>query len=362
MIKTLTGLRSILFLFIFCTHFRWAVYGSEAGRSLFEILFLGRYGVLFFILLSGFCIALGYADKFSTISAEKYGNFLKKRLIKIYPLYVLTGLIALFVFQFHSERIQAICSFILSYLPMIQTWGIIKLKGVGNGVAWFVSIIFLCYLITPFILVVLNKIKDLKFHILFCIINYLILLSFSLILVAHNDSQNNFFYVFPPVRIIEYMIGLDVGFVYVKILKNKMNFEISSKLKNLIDILFIILFLFCIYWLPNNLLVRHALAMPLFCCLMIYLCYEKESILYNFLSGKLCNFIGNVSYECFLIHYLVLEILKPCYQIYIHTMGNLIMLFIGLFVLSVLLSYKYKNLQDKIIQQFIANRKNIEVK
>lgn len=351
MIKTLTGIRSILLLFIFCTHFRWVINNSEIGKSLFEVLFLGRYGVLFFFLLSGFCTAVGYTHIFSMFSIEKYIKFFKRKLIKLYPLYVLSGLVALLFLKIPQQGVKAIYSYIVSYIPMLQTWGIINMKGSGNDAGWFLSCLFFCYLLTPFILILLNKIKDIKYHVLFCIVNYLILFIFSLNLVNNNDTQNSFLYIFPPVRIFEYMIGLDFGLIYIKNLKTNMNYNISYALKSIIDTLFVLLFLFCIYGLPNNLLTRHSFAMPLFCCFLLYLCYEKRSILYDCLCSKLCIFLGNISYECYLIHYLVLQILKPYYQKYIYTMNDIIVLFLTLLLISIFISYLYKKVQTRILHQ-----------
>lgn len=358
MIKTLIGLRSILILFIFCTHFRFIIDDSEIGRSFFEILFLGRYGILFFILLSGFCIALGYTHIFSKISKENLINFFKRRLIKIYPLYMLIGLISLIFLKIPQHGTDLLNYYVYCYIPMIQSWNIVKIYGDVFSVSWFISTIFFCYLLTPLILFLLNKIKPVKFHILFCIINYLILLVYSLNLIANNDTNNLGLYTSPYIRLFEYMIGLDIGLIYTKIMKNKMNFNISYTLKSIIDILFVFLFLFCIYGLPNDLLTRHALAMPLFCCFMIYLCYEKRSILYDLLSSNYFIFIGSISYEFYLIHYLLFEILQPYYQNYIYTIKEIILLFLSLFAISVLTSYIYKIIQDKIIKLFIKEIKN----
>jgi peptidoglycan/LPS O-acetylase OafA/YrhL len=308
--------------------------------------------------LSGFCMAIGYNEIFSTFSIKKYINFLKKRLLKLYPLYVLSGLVILLILDIPRDGIQAVYSFIVCYLPMLQTWGIIKLIPSGIGVGWFISAIFFCYILTPFILTFLNKIKNIRFHILFCIINYLILFIFSLYLAIHNDMQNEFLYRFPVIRIFEYMIGIDFGLIYIKILKEKMNGNISYTIKSIIDMFFVLLFIFCIYGLPNNLLTRHSFAMPLFCCFMLYLCYEKRSIFYDFLNSKFCIFIGNISYECFLIHYIVLELLNPYYQKYIYTKHDLLLLFLSLLIISILLSYIYRVIQDRISQIFTTNKKN----
>ena len=357
LIRTLIGLRSILFLFIFCTHFRWVINTSELGQKLFDILFLGRYGVLYFFLLSGFCIAIGYTNIFSSLSIEQFIKFIKRRLLKIYPLYLLTGLGCLFFFDIPKHGIKMIYSFVVSYVPMLQAWGIFSFNSGGNGVAWFVSSLFFCYLLTPFILRLLNKIKNIKFHFLFCFLNYLILIIFSLFLVLKNDTQNLYFYTIPYVRIFEYMIGLDLGLIYVKILKDKQNNNISYAFKSIIDVLFVILFFGCIYALPNNLLTRHSLAMPLFGCFLLYLCCETRSILYDFFNSKFCIFIGNISYECFLIHYPILEILKPYYKKYIYTMNDIILLFIILFIISILVSYLYKKIQESIIRLYISKTK-----
>lgn len=357
MIRALTGLRSILFLLIFCTHFRIVINDSPLGKSLFEVLFLGRYGVLFFFLLSGFCVALGYSEVFSALSFKNIVAFLKKRLLKLYPLYLLTGLVFLLYYNIPQYGIRSVYLFLTGYVPMIQSLGFINIENIGNGVAWFISCLFFCYLFTPLILFFLSKIRSLKCHILFCLVNYLILLRFSFYLASHYNTQNLYFYILAYVRIFEYMIALDTGIIFKKFVKDKINIDISYLLKSIIDIFFVAVFIACIYGLPNDLITRHSFAMPLFCCFLIYLCYEKRSILYDFLNSKFCIFIGSITYECYLIHYPIFKILEPYYQIYTYTPLNLILLFIFLFVISVLISYLYKIVQDKFFLLFVKQKK-----
>ena len=342
MIKSLNGIKFLLFLFIFGSHFKLLITDSDIGKQFYHFFALGRFGVLCFFLLSGFCIALGYSEKFKNISKDFYFKFIKKRFIRIYPLYFLSGLAGLLFVQ----GINYLKPFICFYLPMLGPWT--GVNDVGNSVAWFSSAIFFCYLVTPMVLFWFNKKENLKFHITFSLANYLILTIFSIYLMTIDETTNislySFLYCFPVIRLFEYFIALDLGFLFVKIFKNKLNFKFLDNyfLKSLIDILYIGLFLIIMYVLPSNALNRHLFAIPVICSFIVYLCIEKRSLLFDIFSSKLFNRGGNISYECFLIHIIVIQVLADFSQKYLSSLHGLILLYIMLLTLTIIIAAAYK--------------------
>ena len=154
-----------------------------------------------------------------------------------------------------------------------------------------------------------QKKKKLGFHVSFCLVNYLILAALSVSLVMLNDTKNEFLYRFPLVRIFEYLIALDIGFLFVnKSLKDKFQFRLLDNyvFKSLIDLLYIIMFILIMYVFPNNLLNRHVVGIPVICSFIVYMCIEKRSILFDIFSSKVFNFFGNISFECYMFHLLVI--------------------------------------------------------
>ena len=365
MVKTLNGLRALLFLFIFCTHFKYTISYSPLGKSLYNYLNLGRFAILFFIILSGFCMALGYSDKFKVLSVHNYVEYLKKRFIKFYPLYLISGLVGL-IFIYLKQGINWLYLFIFVYIPMLTPW--LGINSGGNISGWFLGVIFSCYLVTPPAIYWFNKKSNLRLHIIFCLINYLILVIFSSVLILLNDSQNEFLYRFPIIRIFEYIIALDIGFIFIKLLKDKLNpisvISVNSSIndkfldnyiiKSIIDIFFICAFLLIMYVCPSNLLYRHVLGLPLMILFLIYLCIDKKSFLYDILKSKLCNFFGNISFECYLIHILVLHLSLKYSKLYIYKMNNIIILFFVLLGVTIFIAIIYNKLEKFVKSKIIS--------
>ena len=94
-LSALTGIRFYAALFVFLSHVP-LIPGMErlAGRSL--LFNAGVVAVSFFFVLSGFILTYNYADVFqNSVSASSYKRFAWDRLTKIYPVHLLTLLMAL---------------------------------------------------------------------------------------------------------------------------------------------------------------------------------------------------------------------------------------------------------------------------
>lgn len=117
--------------------------------------FLGHYGVQIFIFLSAYGLTKKYAN--SNIS---YGKFLIKRILKIYPLFVLSILLWAFYMGMFSTG---------AFSMIIDNWELLsfKLLLISNfmpqqlysisGPWWFVSLIVQFYIVFPLMLKLYNK-------------------------------------------------------------------------------------------------------------------------------------------------------------------------------------------------------------
>ena len=128
MIKSLQSWRFIFALMIFLHHF------PVDGVGLFRAG--GTCGVSFFLILSGFVMSAGYAEKVER-KEFRYGNYFKKRLTRIYPLHLLcllaaaAILVAAGTFGIKDGAIFCINA------ALVQSW--IPLSGVYfsfNAVSW----------------------------------------------------------------------------------------------------------------------------------------------------------------------------------------------------------------------------------
>ena len=66
-------------------------YFDEAGADVIirSLAYYGYLGVDLFFVLSGFTMAIGYNNQFKDLNKSDLKNFYVKRLIRIYPLYIL---------------------------------------------------------------------------------------------------------------------------------------------------------------------------------------------------------------------------------------------------------------------------------
>ncbi len=109
----------------------------------FVRLFGGSLGNSIFFMLSGFLIALGYRDRIGAGNVTMEA-FLGRRLKKLYPMYLLTNLVALMVavWQYGASAINLKK---VAFTILLQTGGGVENMGPYNAPTWFVSALFMCY-------------------------------------------------------------------------------------------------------------------------------------------------------------------------------------------------------------------------
>ena len=355
MVNALTSVRFYLFLSIFVSHF-FFIKKSQIGNFLFEnFLYNGNFAVTFFFILSGFCIALGYSDKFQVLDFDKIKTFIMKRIIKIYPLYILTGFIGLIIAIVTKKVLWIkLCEFIFLYMTMIQSF--LKNYSMFNSVAWFVSAIFLCYLLTPFVFYFLKKMAKVKSYLSIWI--FLIIVSVLLSPPFLDIKFYSYFYHFPPIRFLQYFSGILVGIFYKDYLVKVDIFESKKHLKNFLDVVLIVflvgLYLFSFKMKPYELIFTQVVYIPVFSFSILYLCSRTSSILNEFLNNKVNIFLGSISMECYLIHNLLI-ILFSKYLVKILPINSICNIFFVATILlfgTIILSLIFKKLYSKVLEYF----------
>jgi len=149
-LPALTGLRGIAALWVFLYHTRLLTqeihHGALDGLSMISAA--GYLGVDLFFVLSGFVIAYHYADLELHRSLRNFGDYLWKRVARIYPAHV--AALILFAVSLVVYRTEGDLSFLalLRSLTLTQAW---ELAGSSswNPVAWSVSCEFAAYLLFP---------------------------------------------------------------------------------------------------------------------------------------------------------------------------------------------------------------------
>ena len=87
-INSFSGLRFFLTLFVFFTHCELFA-TIEKCQNLYSHVYYGGYSVTVFLMLSGFCVYLGYNTRFDSLSLNDIKAFIKKRFLKLYPAFII---------------------------------------------------------------------------------------------------------------------------------------------------------------------------------------------------------------------------------------------------------------------------------
>lgn len=151
-IKSHTALRGIAAICVVYGHYA-AVFARDIGGYDFFID-RGYLGVDFFFLLSGFILTMVYAHSFADgVTPRLWGQFLQRRLARIYPLHVVTLLAVVVLLRF---KVPATDFGIFGLnLGLVQAWGFTD-RFLFNAPSWSISCEFAAYLVFPFLMVALR--------------------------------------------------------------------------------------------------------------------------------------------------------------------------------------------------------------
>ncbi len=150
-LDSLTGLRGLAALWVLAYH-AWSAPG-------------GYLGVDLFFALSGFVLALNYGDAALHASARRYGEFLGKRLARIYPAHLCALLLTLacvailapFGRSLHQPAEFSIEAWWASLL-LVQAWQF-PVAAVWNVPAWSISAEWAVYLLFPLLILPVRRLQ-----------------------------------------------------------------------------------------------------------------------------------------------------------------------------------------------------------
>ncbi|OXA77874.1 Peptidoglycan/LPS O-acetylase OafA/YrhL, contains acyltransferase and SGNH-hydrolase domains [Flavobacterium aquidurense] len=289
-IEQLTFTRFIAALFIVIFHY---------GRDCFlfnndYVSFIFRQaniGVSYFFILSGFVMIVAY-HKNSKIIFAKY---IKNRLARIYPVYLLAIFLVLFSKLFKDIKFA---DFFLNIL-MMQSWIHEKALTI-NYPGWSLSVELFFYLSFPFLFNFIYKKNTLKsiafwiilFWLLSQIVFYLIV---NKVFITTRIYSVQDIYYNPLMHLNEFLIGNLAGLYFMS--------DLSEKRKNYsVHILFMLLVLVLILKFPLGLNYHNGLLALIFVPLIVLISLSTDKLTYLFRKNFFV-FLGEISFSIYILQY-----------------------------------------------------------
>ena len=288
-------------------------------------------GVSYFFILSGFVMVIAYS-KYSYIHFKDY---IKRRLARIYPVYLLASLILLPYLFIANHNI--LFTDILLNLSMLQSWFPSKALSF-NVPAWSLSVEMFFYTSFPLLI---NKIyagKTLKSIFLIVLSVFVVsqlifhFLIFSNYYQGYPSFSHSLSFYFPLLHINEFLIGNLAGFWFIH--KKQIR---SNNL--LLLVLFALLLVLLVADLPVNF--HNGLLAILFVPIIVLLSSNK-SLITRVFKNKIFVFLGEISYGIYILQFPVFSWCKSVLKHFEITNAHVVF-YIGLTILIALsaLSYTY---------------------
>ena len=292
MIETLQSLRFIFFVMIFMSHFEYdGLPAFDAG---------GDCGVSFFFILSGFVLSSAYGNKVSS-DGFRYRQFMARRVKKLYPLHLLC-LLAFVVINIRSMDAGTLVR-LLPNLLLVQSW--IPSAGFyfsANAVSWFLSDILLCYSVFPAVFQAVHRMTPMALTGAWAAV----LAAYAVLLCNIPDAMTNaIVYVFPPVRTVDFAIGVTLWRVVAWLKKRRIAVFESRLTATAAELAVFAALAMTLAAHPYvNLQIRTAcLFWPVnVAIILLFACEKQGGALAWLLRRKPLIWLGNISFPLFMVH------------------------------------------------------------
>ena len=287
MIKTITGWRIFFVLLIILHH---------VGLDQLDMMSLG---VCYFFMSSGFLLALKYP--FAELDGKIYRSFVWRRVLRIYPLHWFTlalwlgaaALLGTLVIEPLTLGLNAtlLHCWSLSY-PVYYSY--VK-------VSWFLGALLFCYLCYPLLA---HWFLPLRLRHKLAVLAVLAVIAIA-VLAGTDDYSRTALYVFPPMRVIDFLIGMTLTHVC----RVARNLPVVGKGENGTDAELVAVAVLSlavtvhgsypgvrpwsdtvIWWIPQALLI-----------MVCYLYDRREGFIGKIMASRPLQWIGTVCFELFML-------------------------------------------------------------
>ena len=289
-IKTINGWRAVFAMIIVLFHV--GVAGMEE---------LTWAGVTFFFMASGFLLTLKHP--FNELDSKSYGNFAWRHALKLYPLHWLTLVLMLLALAWAGKLVINSGTLALNAL-LLQSWSFThSIYFSYNQFSWFLGTLLFCYLCYPLLA---RWFTPLRLRVQAAIIFVLVLIDI-IILASVDIYGQTALYVFPPVRLIDFLIGMTLACACqsmriknVKVLgksEKGTDIELISIALLSVTVMFIRAYPFFMPW-SDAIIWWPAVIVLIMGCLLYN---NREGFIGRLLASRPMQWLGNISFEMFML-------------------------------------------------------------
>lgn len=271
---------------------------------------LGNPIVTFFFVLSGFLLTLSYRDKLldGRVSSR---DFIIKRSVTIFPLQWLFTILFV-ICSINVVTYWAIPFHLTLTQSLIPLW---EVNFTLNTPAWFLSSIFVCYLLTPVIFIFT---RNRNIYLLLFVAAVVIWHTF-LHFLPGDIGRRWLCYINPLPRLQDYGAGIllalywnNIQIIFKKYIHNKFSYTILEAIGTFL--ICMALFRFPMLGLEGRLGVG-SVVLDCFVCLFIASYSMGDGIISKVLSKPVFSKLGKISIVIFMSHGFVLHYAEPLFNV-----------------------------------------------
>lgn len=310
---------------------------------------LTGYALEMFFIISGLLSAVNYY----CYDIIKTNEFVKHKLTKIYPLHFVMYLACFLLELFLNQKsIIKLLIYSIPNLLLIQSW-IPNLEYIYsfNGVTWFLSSLFFCWIITPNVIRYIQnkKNKTIKWD-LFALI---IFRGIYIIVFRKYIGFDTFYFVniMPLYRMMEYLIGINLGILYLHKKEHITSdiIQVSSVLSLIIifsldlnsryfEPFFIVFELFCIY----------------------SLCFI-DGIITRVAKSGIIKYCSSISFSFFIIHQVVIKYIEFVLKFFNITIFKINAIkWLTILIITLVLCEIYRKISNRYLSVYLPKNKNVQ--
>lgn len=296
-----------------------------------------------------FLFASGLGCYFSLNKNKKTTEFIKKRIIRIIPTYW-TFLIFYFLFKYYTDRISIME--IIGNMFCFQS-----IINPGNDFNWYMSAMWILYIVAPLLFKIINKINTRK--------ELIIIITLLVVYSIPFWNVDNLIIIITRIPI--FFIGM-----YMAKKSVNENYKINKKDISILTFIMVLGFsiLSCFQYFFYDKLWTHGLfwypfilITPGFCFIISYISSVIKKINVGNVILKILKYIGKYTFEIYLVHILMISLVKKIIDnsvdVNIKNLTVIILTLLGCILLKILTNTILILIKKSKINNIFKKRKKI---